>query len=73
MNIWANAGGWPVPPIVLPGCLVAEILYFRGSYVLSWVHMIQHLFLLVIIAPLLVASAPLLPLWHGLPDRVRLH
>jgi putative membrane protein len=131
MNIWANADGWPVPPIVLLGCLVGEILYFRGWYVLVreerakeiaraispatltgsetdkyvwdswlwrgvyfmaaifialvgdsapfdlfsgrlfWVHMVQHLFLLVIIAPLLVASAPLLPLWHGLPDRAR--
>ncbi len=131
MNIWANADGWPVPPIVLLGCLVAEILYFRGWYVLAreeraketaraispstltgsetgkyawdswlwrgvyflvailvtlvgdsapvdlfsgrlfWVHMVQHLFLLVVIAPLLVASAPLLPLWYGLPDRVR--
>ncbi len=127
MSIWVNADGWPVPPIVLLGCLVAEILYFRGWYVLVkeerareatatkaalsfedsefgtivwdswllrgvyfftaillalvgdsavvdffsgrlfWVHMVQHLFLMVIIAPLLVASAPLLPWWHGLP------
>src|SRR5712691_8711279 len=34
MNIWVYADGWPVPPIVLIGCLVAEILYFRGWYVL---------------------------------------
>jgi cytochrome c oxidase assembly factor CtaG len=32
-----------------------------------WVHMIQHLLLLVVMAPLLVAAAPLLPLWLGLP------
>lgn len=131
MSIWVDADGWPVPPIVLLGCLVAEILYFRGWFVfvkeerargtagaktavildgyevdtiawdswllrgvyffvavllaligdshlvdyfsgrLFWVHMVQHLFLLVIIAPLLVASAPLLPMWNGLPERVR--
>ena len=114
MNIWVDANGWPIPPIVLLGCLAAEILYFRGWRVLVkaeqrktasattasvltgsggyqwnswlwrgayflgaiffillgdsapidilsgrlfWVHMIQHLFLLVVIAPLLVASS----------------
>jgi cytochrome c oxidase assembly factor CtaG len=36
-----------------------------------WVHMIQHLLLLVVMAPLLVASAPLLPLWLGLPSWTR--
>lgn len=36
-----------------------------------WVHMVQHLLLLVIIAPLVVASAPLLPVWLGLPASVR--
>jgi putative membrane protein len=36
-----------------------------------WVHMIQHLFLLVLIAPLLVAAAPLQPLWLGLPGWMR--
>jgi cytochrome c oxidase assembly factor CtaG len=131
MSIWVDADGWPVPPIVLLGCLAAEILYFRGWFIfvkeerargtagartaisldgyevatiawdswllrgayffiailialagdshlvdyfsgrLFWVHMVQHLFLLVIIAPLLVASAPLLPMWYGLPERVR--
>src|SRR5579864_5493446 len=30
MTIWVDAGGWPVPPTVLLGCLVAEVLYFRG-------------------------------------------
>jgi cytochrome c oxidase assembly factor CtaG len=126
MNIWVDANGWPIPPIVLLGCLAAEIIYFRGWKVivngiqakkaartgpsinrgpttfeqqwnswfwrgvffssaifafllassapidilssrLLWVHMIQHLLLLVVIAPLLVAAAPLLPLWLGLP------
>ncbi len=37
---------------------------------LLWVHMIQHLLLLGVIAPLLVASAPAIPLWLGLPGRV---
>jgi putative membrane protein len=120
MSIWVDANGWPVPPTVLLGCLVAEILYFRGwrllvkaeqakrtassgkyqwgswfwrgtsflgamvafllaasapidilSSRLFWVHMIQHLLFLVVIAPLLVAAAPLLPLWLGLPRRAR--
>src|SRR5258708_34328140 len=128
MNIWVDANGWPIPPIVLLGCLAAEILYFRGWRVLVkaeqrktasattasvltgsggyqwnswlwrgayflgaiffillgdsapidilssrlfWVHMIQHLLLLVVIAPLLVAAAPLLPLWLGLPGWAR--
>lgn len=38
---------------------------------LFWMHMVQHLLLLVVMAPLLVAGAPLLPLWLGLPDWVR--
>src|SRR5260221_9543471 len=131
MNIWADANGWPVPPIILLGCLVAEILYYRGwrmlvkaeqarqaaraktapvstgfdiggfqgnswlwrgvfflgamvtfllaasapvdilSARLFWVHMVQHLLLLVVMAPLLVAGAPLLPMWLGLPRRAR--
>jgi cytochrome c oxidase assembly factor CtaG len=131
MNIWVDAYGWPIPPTVLLGCLVAEILYFRGwctlvqqertqettrstpssvftgfiageyrwnswfcrsiyffaavlvfllaasnpidvlSGRLFWVHMVQHLLLLIIMAPLLVAGAPLLPVWLGLPRWVR--
>jgi cytochrome c oxidase assembly factor CtaG len=130
MSIWADANGWPIPPAVLLGCLVAEILYFRGwrrlvraeqakavrakdhpvvisagtgeyhwgswfwrgtyflgavivlllassapvdllSSKLFWVHMIQHLLMLVVIAPLFVAGAPLLPFWLGLPGWVR--
>src|SRR5689334_8535320 len=113
MSIWVGAYGWPVPPIVLLGCLAVEILYFRGWFIfakeeraratarvkvalprsnsefdaiawdswllrgvyffsaillavagdsaivdyfsarLFWVHMVQHLFLMVVIAPLL--------------------
>ena len=129
MNIWVDANGWPVPPAVLLGCLVAEVLYFRGwrvlfkeeqakdvarassgqagSYAglyrwdswlwrgvyflgavligiagdsapvdilsarLFWVHMVQHLLLLVIIAPLLVLAAPWKPFWLGLPEPIR--
>lgn len=131
MSIWVDVDGWPVPPIVLLGCLAAEILYFRGwlffvkeerargtagtrtaisldgyevaiiawdswllrgvyffvatlmaligdsaavdyfSGRLFWVHMVQHLFLLVVIAPLLVAAAPLRPMWYGLPQWAR--
>jgi cytochrome c oxidase assembly factor CtaG len=128
MNIWVDANGWPIPPMILLGCLLAEFLFFRGwhkllmeietekavgtrylpsysgfeapdmrrstwiwrgtfflaaivtfllaasapidnlSSQLFWVHMIQHLLLLIIVTPLLVASAPLLPLWLGLPE-----
>ncbi len=131
MGIWVDANGWPFPPLVLLGCLIGEILYFRGWHVLVkeahakedarailsatlpvtdnggawweswfwrgvfficaiavfllaasapidtlagklfWMHMVQHLLLLIIMAPLLVASAPLLPLWLGLPHWVR--
>jgi putative membrane protein len=127
MSIWADASGWPVPPTILIGCLVAEILYFRGWGILVkhaqakqamgttassvfagayqrkswfwrgiffmasilmlllascapvdilasrlfWVHMIQHLLLLVVIAPLFVAAAPFLPIWLGLPRQAR--
>lgn len=125
MSIWVDAMGWPVPPLLLVACLVAEIVYFRGWEIIVrgarakasvrpstgaasaaqwhgwlwralffsvallallvassapidilsgrflWVHMIQHLLLLAVIAPLLVASAPLIPLWLGLPSRVR--
>ncbi len=34
MSIWVDANGWPIPPSVLLGCLIAEILYFRGWRVL---------------------------------------
>lgn len=131
MNIWTDANGWPIPPIILLGCLLAEILYVRGwrtlvtkeqeqeaareipslaasgspgamfqkniwfwrgilflcgifalflassapidnlSGQLFWVHMVQHLLLLVVMAPLLVAGAPLLPWWLGLPQWLR--
>lgn len=135
MNIWVDTNGWPIPPAVLLGCLIVEILYFRGWRVLLkeeqekkakevtstgpsqgatgshagraqwdsvwlwrgiyflaailiaiigdsapvdilsgrlfWVHMVQHLFLLVVMAPLLVAAAPLQPLWLGLPAWAR--
>lgn len=130
MSIWVDASGWPIPPTILLGCLVAEILYFRGWRVLVraerakaarakahsivstvqaredqwgswfwrgtyffgavivlllassapvdilssrlfWVHMVQHLLLLVVIAPLLVAGAPFLPIWLGLPGWAR--
>ncbi len=131
MTIWVYANGWPIPPAVLLGYLLAAALYIRGWRVLAkeelaqkvaramsssasvgphsggyqweswlwraiyfhvalflamigdaapvdilsarlfWVHMIQHLLLLVLIAPLLVAAAPLLPLWLGLPNWIR--
>lgn len=38
---------------------------------LFWMHMIQHLLILVVMAPLLVAGAPLIPMWLGLPRWAR--
>jgi cytochrome c oxidase assembly factor CtaG len=38
---------------------------------LFWVHMVQHLLLLMLVAPLLAAAAPWLPLWYGLPRALR--
>ena len=35
------------------------------------IHMVQHLLLLVVMAPMLVAAAPLLPFWLGLPRWAR--
>ncbi|GLV60047.1 hypothetical protein KDH_68700 [Dictyobacter sp. S3.2.2.5] len=61
-------------------CFVGAILVFllaASSFIdelserLFWVHMVQHLLLLVVMAPLLVASAPLLPMWWGLPRLAR--
>lgn len=43
----------------------APIDILSGRY--FWVHMVQHLLILVVMAPLLVAGTPLLPLWLGLP------
>ena len=130
MNIWVDASGWPIPPAVLLGCLIAEALYYRGWRVLVkaeqakaartkaypnfdstragefqwgswfwrgtyflgaviitlmassapvdilsgrlfWVHMIQHLLIMIVIAPLVVAGAPLLPIWLGFPNWAR--
>ncbi len=130
MNIWVDANGWPVPPLVLLVCALVEVLYFRGwrllfkleqrraarasnhsglngshtaqfrldswlwragyflgaiftfllassapidilSSWLFWMHMIQHLLIMVVMAPLLVAGAPFIPIWLGLPRGVR--
>jgi putative membrane protein len=34
---------------------------------LFWVHMLQHVLLIMVAAPLLVMAAPWIPLWRGLP------
>jgi cytochrome c oxidase assembly factor CtaG len=47
----------------------APIDFLSGR--LLWVHMVQHIFLLGVVPPLLIAGAPLLPLWLGLPRRAR--
>ena len=38
---------------------------------LFWVHMVQHVLLMMVVAPLLVLSAPWLPMWKGLPLSTR--
>jgi cytochrome c oxidase assembly factor CtaG len=43
----------------------------RFATQLFWVHMVQHLLLLVVMAPLLVGAAPIIPLWLGLPRWAR--
>lgn len=34
---------------------------------LFWVHMVQHVLLMMVAAPLLVLAAPWIPMWRGLP------
>lgn len=36
-----------------------------------WVHMVQHVLLMMVVAPLLVLAAPWLPMWKGLPLSTR--
>lgn len=38
---------------------------------LFWVHMVQHVMLMMVAAPLLVLAAPWLPIWKGLPLSAR--
>jgi putative membrane protein len=38
---------------------------------LFWVHMVQHVLLMMVAAPLLVLAAPWIPIWRGLPVRAR--
>ena len=38
---------------------------------LFWVHMLQHVLLMMVAAPLLVLAAPWLPIWKGLPLSAR--
>lgn len=38
---------------------------------LFWVHMVQHVLLMMVAAPLLVLAAPWTPTWKGLPLRAR--
>lgn len=51
--------------LLLIVALESPIDYWADS--LLFIHMVQHLLLLVVVPPLLVVSAPWLPLWRGLP------
>jgi cytochrome c oxidase assembly factor CtaG len=53
--------------IIVAACSPIDDLSGR----LFWVHMVQHLLLLMLVAPLLVAAAPWLPLWYGFPSALR--
>lgn len=58
------------------GALAAMLLAASGpidelSAQLFWMHMVQHLLLLMLVAPLLVAAAPWYALWWGLPQSAR--
>jgi len=57
---------------ILAFLLAASALIDTLSDKSFWVHMVQHLLVIVIMAPLLVVAAPLMPLWLGLPNRVRI-
>ncbi|TMD15918.1 MAG: cytochrome c oxidase assembly protein [Chloroflexi bacterium] len=61
----AFAAGLGVVLLALDGPIEA---YARTLF---WVHMTQHLLLITLAAPLLVAAAPGLRLWRGLPLRLR--
>lgn len=43
----------------------------RWSRELLWVHMLQHVVLMSVAPPLIVLAAPWLPVWRGLPLRLR--
>ncbi|GCE06734.1 cytochrome c oxidase assembly protein [Dictyobacter aurantiacus] len=72
----ARGYGWLWRGFCFVGALLAFLLAASGfidelSERLFWVHMVQHLLLLMVMAPLLVAAAPLLAMWWGLPRRAR--
>ncbi len=50
--------------------LVSPLDYWSGIY--FWVHMIQHMVLLFLAAPLVVLGAPWLPMMRGLPAALRI-
>ena len=49
--------------------LESPIDYF--SQLLFWTHMVQHLLLLVVAAPLIVAGSPWLAIWEAIPESLR--
>lgn len=69
-RVWLLRGTYflaAIIALILASCAPIDILSGR----LFWVHMVQHLLILIVMAPLLVAAAPLLPLWLGLPNWTR--
>jgi len=67
---WRRASDWRMAALVA-GVAVAWMALTGAieawSKYLLWVHMSQHVLLTFVAAPLIVASAPILPLWRGLP------
>ncbi len=67
---WRRASDWRMVALVA-GVAVAWVALTGAievwSKYLLWIHMSQHVLLTFVAAPLIVASAPVLPLWRGLP------
>lgn len=69
-NIWLWRGiSFSIALLALLVASSEPIDVFSGQF--FWVHMVQHLLLMLIVAPLLVGGAPIIPLWLGLPRWAR--
>ncbi len=67
---WRSASDWRMLALVAGVAVVWVSLtgaIEAWSKYLLWVHMSQHVLLTFVAAPLIVASAPILPLWRGIP------
>jgi cytochrome c oxidase assembly factor CtaG len=65
---WRAAAFWAGLAVIL---LALDTPLESLARQLFWAHMIQHLLLIMVAAPLLVVSAPWLQIWRGLPLSLR--